>query len=343
MIIMSLVSKNDMIKNDIKVATIEPSKKGEGICRTNEGKHQERDMSMKMHTRGDKRITAVDVLVIISIIITAIITITGATSFRTGKSYDFTNQYGDAVEIFGNGIYEHDSLFKAPIFIGTDLTILVLVLPMLVIALVKEMRKRTLKTKLTLLSVLATLFYYAASISFGVTYNRYFILYIALFSCSMFSIFVLVKNIDSNRIKESRSWKLPTRGIVAFLMGTGLILMFIWLSDIISALIAGKPLSLIDVYTTEITYVIDLGLISPLCFVCIYLLKKKEGLGDILLAILLKACIIIGIMMIPQTVFQLLAGIDIPLPAMISKSFSFTLLAVFALIFNRKYYKSLDL
>lgn len=66
--------------------------------------------------------------------------------------------------------------------------------------------------------------------------------------------------------------------------------------DIITSLINGRTLMLIEIYTTEITYVLDMGIVSPLMFVCLYLLKKN-GLGDIVLAIILKACIIIGVIL----------------------------------------------
>ena len=37
-----------------------------------------------------------------------------------------------------------------------------------------------------------------------------------------------------------------------------------------------------------------------------------------------------------QTVFQMLAGIDLPIPALITKVFIFIILAAFALYFDRK-------
>jgi hypothetical protein len=71
-----------------------------------------------------------------------------------------------------------------------------------------------------------------------------------------------------------------------------------------------------------------------------YLLKKEDGLGTILLAVLLKCCIVVGIMMISQTICQMLSGYETALPVLITKSGSFVLLGGFALYFNQKLYSS---
>ena len=81
-----------------------------------------------------------------------------------------------------------------------------------------------------------------------------------------------------------------------FLIISGISLFVAWLPDIITSLVNGKSLTLIEIYTTEITYVLDMGIISPMIFICLFLLKKQDGLGDILLAIILKMCEIILIL-----------------------------------------------
>ena len=60
---------------------------------------------------------------IIIILLLLIITICGISSFDTSYSYEIVNQYGENIQMWGAGIYAHDSYFKAPIFIGSDFTI----------------------------------------------------------------------------------------------------------------------------------------------------------------------------------------------------------------------------
>jgi hypothetical protein len=58
-----------------------------------------------------------------------------------------------------------------------------------------------------------------------------------------------------------------TNGIKIFLFFCGLSLFVAWLPDIIASLINKKSLGLIEIYTTQITYVLDMAIISPLIFI----------------------------------------------------------------------------
>lgn len=291
----------------------------------------------------ETRLNKIDILTIIIILLTIIVTVGGVLSFDTGRSYEVINQYGDTVRIFGSGIYSHDSYFKAPVQIGSDFTILLIAIPLLIAALINEIRVRSNRTKLSLLSVLSTILYYAFSLASGVTYNSFHLLYIALFSCSLFAVFALAGNIDKKEIRDGQQWRLPSRGISAFLILSGIALVAAWLPDIITSLATGSSLALIEVYTTEMTYVLDMGIIGPLCLICLYLLNKKDGLGDVLLAVILKICIIIAVMMIPQTVYQYLSGAMLVWGAIITKAGSFVVLGCFAAFFNRKLYKGMQI
>jgi hypothetical protein len=286
-----------------------------------------------------KRRYGIDILIICIIILLIVITTVGLCSFRTDKSYIITNQYGDNVRIFGNGIYAHDSYFKALSNIGSDCTILFLVVPLMSIALVREIKRRTIKSKLFLIAVIATVLYYAASIAFGVTYNSFELIYIALFSSSFFALVILVRSINTVKLRKMQKWIIPSRGLTIFLIISGASLIVAWLPDIMTSLMNGKSLALIETYTTEITYVLDIGIISPMIFICLFLLRKKDGLGDILLAIILKMCEIIGVMISVATLFQTLGGIGVPVPVLITKIGIFIVLAAFAAYFDIKLYR----
>ena len=133
-----------------------------------------------------------------------------------------------------------------------------------------------------------------------------------------------------------------SKGLKIFLVTCGIALIVAWIPDVIPTIINGTTLQFIGVYTTCITYVLDMGIIAPLCFVCIFLLKKKNSLGMIVEATILKLCIFVGFLMFPQMICQMLSGCDLPIPTLITKSFSFILLGGFALYFNRKMYRGLE-
>lgn len=264
-----------------------------------------------------------------------IITITGVSSFDTSHSREFVNQYGDTVQMWGSGIYAHDSYFKAPIFIGSDLTMLLLVAPWAAISIRKSLKEPTLENYIATYGIVSLILYYAASLAFGVTYNALHLAYIALFTSSLLVSFMLLAKLHAVSVLNGKVCTFNfTRGLKTFLIIAGVSLFVAWLPDIILSLVSGNSLALIEVYTTENTYVLDMGIISPLIFLTYYLVKREDFIGYVLLRMLLKACLIIGIMLPVQTVFQLFAGIHIPVPALITKVFIFSLMALFAAYFE---------
>ncbi len=281
-------------------------------------------------------------LTFLIIILSIVVTATGVFYTNGGKAFEVINQYGDIVKMYGDGIYAHDSYFKAPIFRGSDFTILFLAVPLLIAATIIDIKKKTLKQRLFLTSVISIFAYYSISIVFGVMYNSLHLLYIALFSACFFAMIVAMSGINYKEVEQSMTQVLPYKGIYVFLALTGAALLVAWLPDIIGALLNNRSLALIEVYTTEITYVLDMGIISPMAFICLHLLKKRNGMGYVLFEMLLTVCIIIGIMLLVQTIFQLSAGIDIPLPALITKVGSFVMLALFALYFNIRFMRAMN-
>ncbi len=283
-----------------------------------------------------------DYLIILNILLLVLITVIGVISFRVGHEFTVINAYGHEVALFGYGIYAYDSLFKAPILMGSDLAMLGIVVPLLVVGLIQDFKRRTLKTRLFLVALLGVVFYYAASISFGVTYNTLVLAYIALFMVSWMALAIAIRSLDVKKLHESNSWPLPSKGVSWFLIVSGIALGTIWLMDILPTMLNHTTLPLIEVYTTEITYVLDIGIISPLMFICYFCLKKKDGLGEILFATLLTLCVIIGLMLPIQTIYQGLAGIVVPIPVLIVKVGVFMLLALFAAYFDFMLFKHLS-
>jgi len=135
--------------------------------------------------------------------------------------------------------------------------------------------------------------------------------------------------------------KVLTNGLKIFLIICGLSLFIAWLPDIITSLLNNKSLALIEIYTTQITYVLDMGIISPLIFICLYNLWVKNNFGYILLGIILNMLIFVGIMVINQTVFQSIAGISSQISVIITKVGIFVILAIFAIYYSIKLFKNI--
>jgi hypothetical protein len=256
-----------------------------------------------------------------------------------GQPFNFVNQYGDTVKIYGSGIYKNDSYFMASIFKGTDFTILFLAIPLLIISLIMDVKYSTLKTKLFVTAIVALFLYYSTSISIGIVYNVLHLVYIALFSCSLFAFIIGFSLLRKYSIETSI--KIDTILLKIFLSLSGISLFAAWLPDIILSLINKGTLELIEVYTTQITYVLDMAVISPVIFICMYNLSKQNNLGYILLGIILNTLVLVGIIVINQTIFQSIAGIEVPIDAIITKVGIFVLLALIAIYYEIKLFRNI--
>jgi hypothetical protein len=134
---------------------------------------------------------------------------------------------------------------------------------------------------------------------------------------------------------------LPYKGLYVFLILSGVALIVAWVPDILVSLQKARALAKIEIYTTSITNVLDMGIIGPSCLISLFLLRKRENLGYIMLTMLLMLCVVVGIMVPVQTWFQMNAGIVIPVGEMITKVVIFMILAMFALYFGIAFYRGL--
>jgi hypothetical protein len=277
----------------------------------------------------------------VCILVLAVIT-SGFGLFYTteGQPFDFVNQYGDTVKIYGNGIYENDSYFMAQIFKGTDCLVLFLAIPILIIALIIDIKNNSVKTKLFLTAMTVFFLYYSLSCAIGIKYNVLHLVYTALFSCSLFASVIGYGLLKTYSIKLSA--KMNIRGLKIFLIFCGLSLFVAWLPDIIVSLINKKSLELIEVYTTQITYVLDMAVISPVIFICLYNVGKENNIGHILLGIILNMLVMVGILVVFQTIIPLNAGVEFSLGAVITKVGIFVILALVAILYEIRLFRNIQ-
>ena len=229
--------------------------------------------------------------------------------FSTGGDgpFEFTSLHGQTVEIYGQGIYRNDASFRAPIFRGTDAVTLFVCVPVLLLA-IAWYRRGSLRGGLLLTSMLAYFLYNSVSLGFGAAYNNILLLYIASFSVSFFALVTAFQCIDLDVLAARTSPKLPRVWLAVFLCLAGLSVM-VWLMDILAALASdGVPPNL-GPYSTEATYVLDLGLILPTAYLAAFLVLRRSPWGTLLASILITVNITIGLVVASQSIMQALDGI----------------------------------
>jgi hypothetical protein len=222
-------------------------------------------------------------------------------------AYKFTTLRGQTVEIYGQGIYRNDAAFRAPIFRGTDAVTLFVCIPVLLIALVWY-RRGSLRGGLLLTSMLAFFLYNSISLAFGASFNNILLLYIASLSLSFFALVLAFMNIDLATLAARTSPKLPRIWIAIFLFVAGLSVL-VWLMDIVVSLSSGTPPLTLGPYTTEVTYVFDLGIILPTACLAGILVLRRSPWGTLLASILITVNVTIGLVVASQSIMQIMDGI----------------------------------
>ena len=260
--------------------------------------------------------------------------VSGLMSWGTQDAFAVTNQYGQSVMLWGHGLYARDSVLKAAGFIGSDLIVLTVLVPLFFRALFRRRKASGNIGNLKLAALYAASLYYAASLSFGATYNRMFLAYIALFGLSFFRLLFLSVGLRFSAMRAGR-------GLEAFLVLLGVALCAAWLPDILTAMAQGGTLSTIEVYTTEVTYVLDIGIMCPMCFLGLWLVREQRPAGAVFVSSLLAICLLEGLMVISQSVFQHLAGVVIPIPQLVTKVLIFAVLCAFSIVLQKRWYAGL--
>jgi hypothetical protein len=227
-----------------------------------------------------------------------------------GNHLELKNLRGQTVTIQGDGLYKYDSVAVASQGISQDFVTLLLGIPLLIISTVLY-QKNLLKGKLLLAGTLAYFLYTYTSYSFGSAYNELFLVYVALFSLSLFAFILALMSIDVEELPLHFSNKLPVKSISVLLFLLPLFLLLAWLGRIVPTYFDGSTPVGLESNTTLFIQVLDLGIIVPLGFLAGVLLLKKNCWGYLLSSIMLFKAFTMGTALCAMLVGQLLAGVEV--------------------------------
>lgn len=248
-------------------------------------------------------------LVLIIILLAAISAGAGLFWQEGGDSFTFNTLHGESVEMYGQGIYQNETFFRAPINRGTDFVALFVGLPLFAVSF-WHYRRGSWRGRLIMLGVLSFFLYYGISLSFSAAYNSLFLVYIALMSSTFFALVYVLTEIDPVELAARFTPGVPHRGTAVFMFVAGLGTVFVWLSEIIGPILRGElPTEALGPYTTLVTHALDIGIIAPTAVLTGIFLLRRAPVGYLLAVPILVLCSLIGVVVISQTVFQTMAGI----------------------------------
>jgi hypothetical protein len=200
-----------------------------------------------------------------------------------GTPYALTNFRGEQVTINARGLYYWDTLSSAAQTQANDLVTLVLGLPLLAISFWLALRG-SLRGRLLLTGTLGFILYTYITMCFGATYNRLFLVYVALFSLSLYAFILSMMSFDLKTLPSHFSEKLPRGWIAGLLFFAAAFLSFAWLGRIAATFAPGN-IPALENTTSMFIQVMDLGVIAPLCMLAGILLLRRSPWGYLLASV----------------------------------------------------------
>ncbi len=210
-----------------------------------------------------------------------------------GKPYALTNFRGEAITVNARGLYYWDTVSSVAQMQANDLVMLVLGLPLLAVSFWMSLRG-SLRGRLLLTGTLGFILYTYITMCFGTAYNRLFLVYVALFSLSLFAFILCMMSFDLKSLPGHFSDKLPRRAIAGLLFFAAAFLTLAWLGRIAATFKPGAIPALENV-TSMFIQVMDLGIIVPLCILAGILLLRRSAWGYLLASVGLLKFLTMGI------------------------------------------------
>lgn len=276
-------------------------------------------------SKKENTLNFLSIIIGVGITIAAII---GIFYSNGGVGFTTVNAYGDAIELYGDGIYAFNSVLSVSTRLGSDATGIIIAIILIAFTLLK---RRPLYAEVIRTSALIYLTYHSIFLVFGISMNILYFLYVICFGISLFVTIATVQNLLKSIEVPTALKKKNLTGTGVFLIIVGIIIALLWISSIIPLMLNNTYGSSLGIQTTEITYGIDLSITCPLFIMCgIWILRKKD-IGFKVAPLLLNMLVGVAILVIIQRAFCIKMGIAIPVEALIGFIISFVIMGIISL------------
>ncbi len=211
--------------------------------------------------------------------------------------------------LFWKGLYKHETISMAAQAMGQDLITLVICIPILLGSLYL-IQKNSLRGNLIWMGTIFYFLYSYASMSFLATYNQLFLVYVALFSLSLYTFVYGLLSLNVKTIKESISPGKTSKIAGAFLIFSGAMVALMWIKMIIDSLLTGIAPSALENYTTLVIQALDIGVVFPATLIAGILILKGKQWGYALVSILLIKASLMGTAILSMIFFMTRNGVN---------------------------------
>ncbi|MRN54495.1 hypothetical protein [Paenibacillus monticola] len=231
-------------------------------------------------------------------------------SSGSGDEYTFTTLWGEAVQIYGTGVYSHESVSMAAQAKGQDAVTLLMAIPLLLISLLMT-AKGLVKGRLLLAGTLGYFLYTYASYSFLAMFNPLFLVYVMLLSASFFAFILTLLSFDKDRLHTYFKKSFPAKALGSFLLFIAFMILMLWLGKIINPLLSGTVPEGLEHYSTLVIQALDLAIVVPVATVTGILLIRRQPIGYLMAAVVIFKAVTLLTAISAMLVAMVVAGEEV--------------------------------
>jgi len=211
----------------------------------------------------------------------------------SGHPVSVVTPRAQAAQLAGDGLYRYDTVFTAAGNTAVDAVVLALGIPLLATAWL-QFRAGSPRGAVLLTGALGYLLYVYATYALGVAYNPLYLAYLALLAACLFGLVAAFATTDRAALAAAAAdTELPHRFLSRFLLTSAAVTAGLWLQPLVTALLQGTTPPGLDVYTTPVTYALDLAVITPAAALAGVLVRRREPLGYLIAAPLLVTLVML--------------------------------------------------
>ena len=220
------------------------------------------------------------------------------------------------IGLFVPGFYR-DAEVLLPQLYGQDLLTLAIAVPALAGALYYA-SQGSLRGYVVWLGVTGYLLYTYASYALLTSFNELYLVYVALFALTLFTLIGGIARMDPTSLKEALDGH-PVRGYVAFQALVAGFVALLWLAEVGPTSLAGtRPPSIAETTVpVPVIQSLDLGVVIPSFAISAVFLWTQRAWGYVFTGVLLVKGTTLGLAVLGMIVFMLQSGQPVPRPQIV--------------------------
>jgi hypothetical protein len=243
----------------------------------------------------------------------------GALSFRNQQYRIINTARGEVVEIADGGIYRYSLRSLVTGGAPWDVVWLGFAIPVLAGAF-GLYRRGSLRGTLLFVGMLASFLYKYVLWAFDWAYNPFYLIYVGLFSLSLWTLVLVLRDLAGEQIRAAIGPRFPVRTLATFSFAVGGLLLLKCLSEIVPTVTTNTLPAAAAGYYTLVDQALDLGILTPFCIMTGLLLLRREPFAYVFSTTALTLCHTIGLSVITGEVMLGLTNGHLNVPGVIAFS-----------------------